>query len=129
MKNRCLDALIATLSLSMIAAPVLAQAPPDPPEEEIQAAIAAFDALGGRIDRVVTPYWSRYASVSFKMPVTMNDGDLKKLPKVSFPFGLCLFGPQVTDQGLKELATAKNMIALELSGCRNVTGKISFYHF
>ncbi len=44
-----------------------------------------------------------------------------RLPGVAVPFGLDLTNSEITDAGLKELASQKNLTLLSLNGCRKVT--------
>src|SRR5205807_1684624 len=45
-----------------------------------------------------------------------RDGTLPKLPDLGRGFGLSLYGTQVTDAGLKEIAGLKSLQSLSLSG-------------
>jgi internalin A len=89
--------------------PAPTEIPRKPTQKQLDAAIEAFKAVGGRLEKDSDPQ---------SMPIfRMGDGtdeDLKKLPDVPFLFGLNLGNSQVTDAGLKELASLKNLSALEL---------------
>lgn len=91
----------------------------EPTEVQLQAAIKAFEELGGRFEKHVD---SKTMQSSYKGRLTkrgnsraVGDDELTKIPNLPFSFWLDLSFTKVTDAGLKKLATLENLSGLFLS--------------
>lgn len=113
--------LISTVALLPLLGFVgkLPAAPPkviEPTEQELKAAIDAFkelrleheplDGFGSRVPR------HRFAARP-QVGGLLKDTDLMRFPKVPFSYGLNLYYTDMTDEGVKELATFPNLIWLQ----------------
>ena len=105
--------LLTMLCLSLSWTVVLAQAvpPPQPAQEQFEAAVQAFGRLGGYPELHTGP-----TIVSFVIPATTNDEQLKEIPSVPFPLALNIHSTRITDAGLKELVKLKHLSSLALLG-------------
>lgn len=110
--------------LSRKMAPELARTQPnnviEPTPQQLQAAIEAFERIGGRFLKDMD--WTTQQPIFLgSLPRSATDDDLKKLPFVPFSFGLSLAGQEkITDAGMANLSAVKNLYYLCLNGT-NVT--------
>jgi hypothetical protein len=89
----------------------------EPTDGEFQAAAKAFEKVGGRFDKYTYPD-SKLTVYTLHMRPKTSDEDLKKLPSISFAFGLVLADTKVTNAGLKEIAKLKNLDRLNLNNTK-----------
>src|SRR5262249_44589747 len=101
------------LCLGTNALPASALRQGEPTDEQYQAAKKAVAKLGGQFVKYTYSDSKRTVYILHMRPRTRDD-DLKKLPHLSFPFGLVLGDTKVTDAGLKEVANLKTLDALNL---------------
>src|SRR5262245_1840525 len=95
----------------------IAQEPPPPTPEQVQASKMAFKSLGGFYEFNKHPTRTKPYHM-FTLPKTATDVQLKKLPQVPFGFWLALGFSDVTDAGLKELKNVKNLQGLYLGSTK-----------
>lgn len=120
MHRNHLRPLVATLIVFASAYIVFAEPtkPIEPTEEQLQAAIKAFEELGGRFKKYVNPKTMQSSSKGYLTKRgnsgAVGDGELAKIPNLPFSFWLDLSFTKVTDAGLNELATLENLSGLFL---------------
>src|SRR3954466_13646134 len=102
-----------TVGLFLSASRLSAQTPKqiEPTDEQLHAAKKAIESIGGVLEKQEVGQQVVYV---IRLGMKTTDQDLKRLPKIPFPFGLELALTQVTNAGLKELAKLNNLILLEL---------------
>jgi RNA polymerase sigma factor (sigma-70 family) len=95
--------------------------PREPTAEQLKEAQDAFAKIEGTYKEVTDPQ-TKQVTHEFVLPREIPEEDLKNLPSPPFAFGLVLQSAKITDAGMKELATRKNLTKLNLFGTQ-VTDK------
>src|SRR5580698_3604818 len=112
--------LIGTLAMAFFSQNLMAgQDPADskpvtPTAEQLADAEKAYAKFGA----VYIPYTHpeiKRSPYFFKMPRTTTDADVKDLPNLPFKFFLDFENTKISDVGLKQIGTLKNLSGLALS--------------
>ncbi|MSQ93286.1 MAG: hypothetical protein EXR98_01880 [Gemmataceae bacterium] len=115
------------LPKEIVAAPAGAGQPPkqDPPQPLPKEIVGAWQKAGaeagwvGLASNGGLDFQDKATGLADAVPAFLfswKDGVVAKLPVPAAPFGLILGGTEVTDAGLKELASLKSLHTLDLSG-------------
>src|SRR5579872_4365862 len=105
------------VSICFFVLPATARAQPKrfetKPKEIDKATVEAWEKRGFKVGWMgIKNNWLLFSDKLDDMKLV--DADLKKLPSIDVPFGIDLYISDVTEAGLKELITHKNLCSLDL---------------